>query len=41
LHLGAAGRGVGKDKASAEVKREAGDFQRVAARRDVIPSFGG
>jgi len=36
LNLGAAGRGVGKDQASAEAKGEAGGFEGVAARRDVV-----
>ena len=38
--MGAAGRGVGKDKASAEAKSEAGGFQRVAARRHVVHEIG-
>ena len=40
LHLGAAGRGVGEHEASAEAKSEAGGFQRVAARRDVVHEIG-
>ena len=38
--MGAAGRGVGKDKASAEAESEAGGFQRVAARRHVVHEIG-
>ena len=40
MNLSAAGRGVGKDKASAEAESEAGGFQRVAARRDVVHEIG-
>ena len=38
--MGAAGRGVGKDKASAEAKSEAGGFEGVAARRHVVHEIG-
>ena len=38
--MGAAGRGVGKDKASAETESEAGGFEGVAARRDVVHEIG-
>src|ERR1017187_2192090 len=40
LNLGAAGRGVGKDEASAEAESEAGGFEGVAARRDVVHEIG-
>ena len=40
MNLGAAGRGVGKDKASAEAESEAGGFEGVAARRDVVHEIG-
>lgn len=40
MHLGAAGRGVGKDEASAEAESEAGGFEGVAARRDVVHEIG-
>src|ERR1035438_9821088 len=40
LNLGAAGRGVGKDEASAEAESEAGSFEGVAARRDVVHKIG-
>ena len=40
MSLGAAGRGVGKDEASAEAESEASGFQRVAARRDVVHEIG-
>ena len=40
MNLGAAGRGVGKDEASAEAESEAGGFEGVAARRDVVHEIG-
>ena len=40
MDLGAAGGGVGEDKASAEAKRIAGGFHRVAAGGDVVHEIG-